>query len=145
MNIVIASLICIALLVIALPHFAWAVGSTWPIRNKNQMLLAQTVIGRSAVTTMPSRWRSLGVGLIALAGAFCVLAVADHDGGGLMLTLIGLVFAAIFLFRGVMGYTARWQSLTPVEPFRTNDQRVYSPLCLLIGLGFLALVVMRLL
>ena len=32
----------------------------------------------------------------------------------------------------------------PVEPFRTLDRKTYSPLCLALGVGFIVLVVMRL-
>ena len=49
----------------------------------------------------------------------------------------------LILARGAIGYTAWWADKTPEPNFRLNDRRVYSPLCLTIGLGFLALVVLR--
>ena len=53
--------------------------------------------------------------------------------------------AAVFLARGVVGYTPWWAEKTPEPNFRLNDARVYSPLCLFLGLGFIALVILRLL
>ena len=70
--------------------------------------------------------------------------MADHDSGGLWLNLAGLALAAIFLARGIIGYTPWWAGLTPEPNFRLNDRRVYSPLCLFLGLGFLALLYLRL-
>ncbi|MNL57600.1 hypothetical protein D3C87_1811750 [compost metagenome] len=80
-----------------------------------------------------------------LAAGIIALALADHDSGGLTLTLIGLPLAAVFLARGIVGYTAWWAAKTPEPNFRLNDTRVYSPLCLFLGLGFVALVILRLL
>jgi hypothetical protein len=50
----------------------------------------------------------------------------------------------VFLVRGGLGYTAWWAVRTPTEPFRRFDRKTYSPLCLILGAGFLILVVMRL-
>lgn len=142
MNMVIASFACIGLLIISFAHFAWALGSTWPIRN--EALLAKTVTGFAGVEKMPSRWLSLAVAVFTLAASIWVLALADHDGGGWSLTAIGVVIGLVFTARGILGYTPGWKLRTPEEPFRTNDIRVYSPLCLIIGIGTLALVLMRL-
>jgi hypothetical protein len=49
--------------------------------------------------------------------------------------MIGLVF----LGRGIAGFTPWWRRLTPEQPFARLDQSLYSPLCLLIGLGFIVL------
>ena len=51
---------------------------------------------------------------------------------------------AVFLARGIVGYTAWWATMTPEPNFRLNDRRVYSPLCLFLGLGFLVLIYFRL-
>ena len=52
--------------------------------------------------------------------------------------------AAVFIGRGILGYTAGWRARFPTEPFATLDRKNYSPLCLWIGAGFLILVLMRL-
>jgi len=141
MNMLIASLVCIALLAVSLAHFMWAFGRRWPI--KDPKLLARTVVGFEGVDTMPPWYMSLGVAVATFAAAVFILALADHDSGGATMSLIGAVVGLVFLVRGILGYLPFWQKLTPEEPFRTNDFRVYSPLCLLIGAGFLALVFMR--
>jgi hypothetical protein len=77
------------------------------------------------------------MGLVALS-------LADHNAGAWWLTALGVLLAAVFLGRGALGYTAGWQARHSLEPFVTNDRRVYSPLCLIVGAGFLILVIMRL-
>lgn len=143
MNMLIASFMFIALLAVALAHLLWSLGITWPIRNEK--LLAQTVVGFREVERMPPRLASLAVALVALAAGVLALALADHDSGALPLTLAGLPLAAIFLARGAVGYTAWWAEKTPEPNFRLNDHRVYSPLCLFLGVGFVALMLLRML
>ena len=143
MNMLVGSLTFVPLLMVALAHFFWALGSTWPI--KNETLLAQTVIGTPGVVKMPNRFGTLIVALLVLAAGIVALSLADHTSGGWPLTVLGLVLAAIFIGRGILGYTAGWRARFPTEPFATLDRKNYSPLCLWIGAGFLILVLMRLL
>ena len=143
MNMVVGSLTFVPLLVVSVAHLLWALGYTWPIRNET--LLAQTVIGTPGVTRMPNRLLVLVVAVLVFAAGIIALSLADHDSGGLGLTLLGTLLAIIFIARGVLGYTAGWRARFPTEPFATLDRRNYSPLCLWIGAGFLILVAMRLL
>lgn len=142
MNMFISSLIFIALFAVSIAHFAWALGFTWPIRNEK--LLAQTVVGFKGIETMPPRLLSLVVAIAALGAAVFALALADHDSGGALLNLAGIILALVFLARGIAGYTAWWTNLTPEPNFRLNDRRVYSPLCLALGVGYVALLILRL-
>ncbi|HEV7345064.1 MAG TPA: DUF3995 domain-containing protein [Devosia sp.] len=142
MSMLISSFMFIALLAVSTAHFLWSIGRTWPIRNEK--LLAQTVVGTAGIEHMPPRLASLGVAVSLLAAAFASLALADHDGGGALLTAAGFALAILFLLRGTVGYTSWWARLTPEPNFRLNDRRVYSPLCLFLGLGFLTLAIMRL-
>lgn len=142
MSMLIAAFMFVALLSVSVAHLLWSLGQTWPIRSEK--LLAQTVVGFRDIERMPPRLASLAVSLATLAAGIIALALADHDGGGPALTLLGLPLAAVFLARGAIGYTAWWADKTPEPNFRLNDRRVYSPLCLLLGAGFLALVIMRL-
>jgi hypothetical protein len=142
MNMLVGSLTFVPLLMVALAHFFWALGSTWPI--KNETLLAQTVVGTPGVTRMPNRFVTFIVSLLVLAAGIVALALADHTSGGITLTLLGVLLAIVFIARGILGYTTGWRARFPVEPFATLDRRNYSPLCLWIGAGFLILVVMRL-
>ena len=143
MSMLIAAFMFIGLLALSFANFVWSIGRTWPIRN--EQLLAETVVGTAGVTRMPSRWLSLLKAVFFIAAGIVALALADHDGNGAPLTLLGLPLAAIFLARGVAGYTQQWQSNRPHPNFRLNDKRVYSPLSLFLGAGFAALVLMRLL
>ena len=143
MSMMIAALIFIALLAISVAHFIWSVGQTWPIRDEK--LLAQTVVGFRNIEHMPPKLASFVVAVVTLSAGILAMALADHDSGGLPMTLLGLPLSAVFLVRGAVGYTAWWAQKTPEPSFRFNDRRVYSPLCLLLGAGFLALVIMRLL
>lgn len=141
MNMFIASFMFIALFAVSIAHFLWAFGRTWPIREEK--LLAQTVVGTAGIERMPPRMASFGVGLFtAIAGIFA-LALADHDSGGDWLNIAGCGFALLFLARGIVGYTPWWASVTPEPNFRLNDRRVYSPLCLFLGLGYIALIYIR--
>ena len=88
---------------------------------------------------------SLAVGVFTLLAGVAALALADHDGGGNGLTAIGLGLGLLFLVRGVVGYTPWWAARTPEPNFRLNDSRVYSPVCLFLGAGFVALAILRLL
>jgi hypothetical protein len=143
MSMLISSFMFIPLLAVSFAHLLWSFGQTWPIRDEK--LLAQTVVGFEGVERMPPRLASLMVAVATLAAGIIALALADHDGGGASLTLLGFALAVIFLARGVAGYTSWWVSKTPEPIFRLNDRRVYSPLCLFLGAGFLVLVLMRLL
>ena len=142
MSIPLASLMFVLLLAVSAAHLVWSIGQTWPIRDEK--LLAQTVVGTRDIERMPPRLTSLAVAVGTLVAGVLALSLADHDSGGPVLTLVGLALAGLFLGRGVLGYTAWWALRTPQPNFRLNDRRVYSPLCLLLGAGFLALVIMRL-
>ncbi|WP_375452728.1 DUF3995 domain-containing protein [uncultured Devosia sp.] len=142
MSMLIASFMFVALLAVSFAHFLWSIGRTWPIREEK--LLAQTVVGTAGIEHMPPRLGSFAVALVTLAAALVAAALADHDSGGAPLTLLAIPFAAMFLARGGVGYTQRFVEKTPHPIFRLNDRRVYSPLCLVLGAGFLVLMLMRL-
>ncbi len=141
MNMIIASIVFVILLAVGLAHLLWSVGSRWPIKDPE--LLAKTVIGRPGITRVP-RLISLVIAIVTLAAGVFALSLADHDAGAWWLTAIGVGLAAVFLGRGAFGYTAAFRSRYSLEPFVTNNRRVYSPLCLIVGAGFLILVIMRL-
>jgi len=143
MSMLIAAFMFIALLAVSFAHFLWSIGRTWPIRNET--LLAQTVVGTRDIQHMPPRMASFVIALALLVTGILALALADHDSGGIALSLLGIPLALVFLARGILGYTAWWAERTPEPNFRLNDRRVYSPLCLFLGAGFVALIVMRLL
>jgi hypothetical protein len=142
MSMLIAAFVCIALLTISVAHFVWGVGLSWPLRDRK--LLAKTVVGFTGVEKMPHPVLTLAVAAATFYAAMITLAIADHDGGGMALNIVGGIIGIIFLARGIIGYTPQWQAITAEPIFRLNDRRVYSPLCLFIGVGFFALIILRL-
>jgi hypothetical protein len=138
----VSSLIFVALLAVAIAHFMWSIGRTWPLRD--EVLLAKAVVGAPGVISMPPRLASFAVAVAVFAAGLIALSLADDTAGGPWLTAAGVLLGLIFLARGIVGYTPWFARLTPEEPFRTLDRRNYSPLCLLLGAGFLTLVIMRL-
>ncbi|THA64861.1 DUF3995 domain-containing protein [Ensifer adhaerens] len=51
-------------------------------------------------------------------------------------------FAAIFVARGLLAFTTAFHQRHGTEPFVTLDRRIYGPLCLVIGAGYLTLLVL---
>ncbi len=141
MSMIIASVIFVILLAVAIASFVWSVGGTWPIRSKD--LLARAVVGRPGAPRMPPRIVSFGVAAASLVVGVIALSLADHAAGGTSLSLLGLLCGMLFIARGMLGYTAGWRARYPQEPFATLDRRSYSPLALIVGAGFLVLVVLR--
>jgi len=125
---------------IGLVHLAWAFGATFPYANRQA--LARAVVGRRGITQMPSMTASLFVAMCILAaaawaallGRLVILPISPW-----LLMAGGLILAAIFLFRGIIGVMPAFERALPEQPFLTLNRRIYSPLCVLIGLGFLAL------
>lgn len=142
MNMLVGSLTFVPLLMVAVAHFIWSIGRTWPIRN--EVLLAQTVIGTPGITMMPSRLLLFAICVLLLAAGVVALSLADHDSGGAWLTALGLVLAVLFAIRGGLAYTPAWRERFPTEPFARLDRLNYAPLCFWIGAGFLILALMRL-
>jgi hypothetical protein len=139
----IAALVFIPLLAVAIAHFVWSFGGTWPLRSKE--LLVKTVYGRPGTQLMPPRPLTFLVALGVLAAGIVALSLADDSAGGLWLDLLGIALGVLFIARGIAGYTPRWRAVFSGEPFATLDRRNYSPLALALGAGFFVLVLMRLL
>ncbi len=53
---------------------------------------------------------------------------------------VAFAVAGLFVVRGMAGYSPRWREHFRDEPFATRDRRYYSPYCLLMGVGYLALL-----
>ena len=136
----IAALIFVPLLAIALVHFIWALGSTYPV--KDSKTLAKTVAGFRDIEKMPPRILTAVVGLFILGAGIWVLAMADPM-DSFTLTMGGIILTLIFLGRGIFGFTKKWAELTPEQPFRSLDKKLYSPLCVGVGIGILVIVLWR--
>ena len=131
----------VLLLAISMANVIWALGRSWPIRDP--ALLARTVVGSPGATHVPRR-RALGLAFLTFGCGVLALALADETSGAWALNVVGVAAALLFGARGILGYTQRWRERSPEEPYRSLNRRNYSPLALLLGLGYLALVVLRL-
>jgi hypothetical protein len=128
------------LLLITALHVYWGIGGIWPGRDAASC--ARAVVGFRGVDEMPSPAASFAVALCLVLATLWPLALAGlfhtpfpRPGLAAVALLLGLVFLA----RGAAGFTPFWRRLTPEEPFARLNLKLYSPLCLLIGLAFAAL------
>jgi hypothetical protein len=117
-----------SLLAIAGLHVNWALGSSWPLPDRES--LSDEVAGR-ADADPPSAAASLAVaGLLGAAAAF--VAGRPHRAPGFSrLGAAGVV--TTLAARGGLGMAGRTDLLAPgsaSERFRDRDRRIYSPLCL---------------
>jgi hypothetical protein len=140
--IVLAFALSLMLLLITTLHVYWGIGGIWP--GTDTASCARAVGGFRGIDAMPGPAACFAVaaclGLatlwpMALMGVFAT--PFQTQGLAASAFVIGLVF----LGRGIAGYTPAWRRLTPEQPFAANDVRYFSPLSLLIGLGFMVLAV----
>ena len=134
--ILLAAVLTAVLLPIAALHAYWGLGGVWPASDV--AALARAVVGDGR-TRMPPPWSCFAVAVV-LAGVaawpWVILAGARHDG----VVVVSIVIAGVFFLRGLAGYSPRWRSRFPVEPFAARDRQIYSPLCMVIATGFMALL-----
>lgn len=140
--IILAFVLSLILLLITTLHVYWGIGGIWP--GKDAKSCARVVVGFRGVDDMPSPVASFAVAAclalatlwpLALEGVFA----SPFPRQGLAAT--ALLFGMVFFGRGIAGFTPWWRGLTPEQPFARLDRRLYSPLCLLIGLGFAILAI----
>lgn len=130
------------LVVLATIHAYWGLGGIWPAADART--LSNSVVGVPGRRAMPS---PIACFLVALALLGCALWVALRARVvGLALPNIamlgsGALIALIFLARGLATYTPVWRKRFGAEPFATFDRALYGPLCLLIGAGYVTLLV----
>ncbi|AZI41570.1 DUF3995 domain-containing protein [Deinococcus psychrotolerans] len=143
MEIISVGLLTLVLLSIASVHVYWGLGGVWP--GKDPQSLARTVVGGPAGMSPPPAWACFGVALALALAAGMVLAFVDVltlplPTGWLRWGMVAL--AVVFLLRGVGGYFMERLRPSPVgSPFVRLNKRIYSPLCIVLGL--LAWTLMR--
>jgi hypothetical protein len=115
-------------------HFQWSRGRHWPERSEEA--LARAVVGDGR-RRMPSRLACLAASFVLAIVAVWPLCVVGHA-TDLSVRQGTMVIAGTFVARGIVGYTPRWRGLFHDEPFATRDRRYYSPVSLLLGLGYAA-------
>lgn len=128
------------LTLIAALHVYWGLGGIWP--GTDQKSCARAIAGFKGVEAMPSWSASFAAAAVIIATALVALALGGAFAQPFLpMSLAGVaVFIGLaFLARGVLGFLPWWRRLTPEMPFARLDVRYYSPLCLMIGIGFVAL------
>ena len=131
-----AAILTAAFVAIAVLHVYWGLGGLWPARDAAE--LARTVIGDGR-TRMPSPRACFGVAILLLIVAAWPWAMLAHPHSQPVI-VVGIVAAAIFFVRGSAGYSPRWRQRFSTEPFATRDMRFYSPLCMALATGMMALI-----
>jgi peptidoglycan/LPS O-acetylase OafA/YrhL len=117
-------------------HALWGTGSTWP--EASAEALARSVVGDGR-RRMPPPWQCFVVAVFL--GAIALWPFVTLGRGNLeWVTSVTYSIAGIFVARGVAGYTPNWRGYFNDEPFATRDRRYYSPYCLLMGIGYIALL-----
>lgn len=123
-------------------HAYWGFGGFWPAANPEN--LARAAVGTPGIRRMPTPASCFVVAALLAAIASWPLFAAGllpEAWPSWLAQLAGAGIAAVFLGRGVAGYTEAWRRRFPEQPFATLDRRYYSPLCLALGAGFLALLI----
>lgn len=124
-------------------HLMWAARIHFPFAN--EQALARAVVGLRGITRMPPSGASAFVGILLLAAAVAAVCLGPFSErvpeSKVFLAPIGLLLAGVFLLRGIAGVLPAFERAAPEQPFLTLNRRLYSPLCALIGLGFLFLTI----
>jgi hypothetical protein len=127
---------------IAVLHAYWGLGGYWPAGSAER--LAKTAVGTRHIASMPSAGSCFTVAAVLAGVASWPLFAA-----GLLpeiwphwfTLLAGTGIAAVFVGRGVAGYTRAWRRRFSEEPFASLDRLAYSPLCLFLGASYIALLI----
>jgi hypothetical protein len=130
----VAAVLSALLLALAALHVLWAIGYWWPVRDERRLVAA--AVGFRHATRMPGAvpCALVAVGLLTAAWWPWFAPAAVARGGAVLL-------ATVFAIRGILPWRPGWRRITPQEPFRTYDSRVYGPISLAIGAGFAAIAV----
>jgi len=134
---------CLALVLVAagLLYLLWAAGVTFPFANEQS--LARSLIGRRGITRVPSRAAFVYLAVLLFAAALAAFLLGGYSEAvpqsKPFLAPVGLLLAFVFLGRGVVGVLPAFERAAPEEPYLSLNRRIYSPLCVLAGLGFLFL------
>lgn len=135
------TLLAILLGGLGLLHIIWAAGLSFPFPNEQS--LARSIVGRRGITRLPSHASVALLGMLLISAA-CAAIVMGHYATSIttlkfLMVPIGLFLSAVFLLRGLVGVLPAFERAAPEQPYLSLNRRLYSPLCFLIGVGFLAL------
>jgi hypothetical protein len=136
MSWVLAILLFLGVGAAAAVHALWGLGSTWP--EASAEALARSVVGDGR-RRMPPTWQCFAVAVVLALLAIWPFVIIGRGDIPVVLAL-SFAIAGLFIVRGLAGYSPRWRSRFGDEPFATRDRRYYSPFCLLMGVGYLAML-----
>lgn len=120
---------------LAILHLSWAFEIWVPYRTEAPLVRA--VVGFDTATRMPGP-----IPCVLIAVGLVLAAIAPWwAAGGWMATAIASVAAATFLVRGFLPYLPIWRRIAKEEPFASLDRKVYGPLGLALGIGFLVVAI----
>ena len=94
------------------------------------------MVGTAGVSRMPG---AIPCALVAMAILFA--AILPHNPGFPARVPLMAVISVVFLARGIAAYIPAWRRLTPEAAFTRNDQRLFGPLCVALGIGYLILTI----
>lgn len=132
-----AMILSVVIFVIGMIHLLWALGSTWPC--KDEASLARTVVGSRGIEKMPPRWASAFVSICLFGASLWALALrglAPVQIPQILNFIGGAGLTAVFGLRGILGVFPAFEKMSPEQPFLSLNRRIYSPLCLMIGIAF---------
>jgi hypothetical protein len=136
----IALVLTIIVAAIAVLHAYWGAGGLWP--GTSPADLSNIVVGRPRAKHMPApRLTALIAAMIGGAAAWPLLLsplVSQYIAAELA-AAGSFALAAVFLLRGIAGFTPWMARRHSAEPFASYNRKYYSPLCLALGAGFLIL------
>ncbi len=125
----------------AVLYLLWAAGVTFPFAN--EQALARSLIGRRGITRLPSRRSFVFIALLLLVAAMFAFLLGGFSESvprsKPFLAPVGILLAIVFLGRGIAGVLPAFERAAPEQPYLSLNRRIYSPLCTLIGAGFLFL------
>jgi len=130
--------ISLVMFLIALIHVYWAFGGRWPGTNEKD--LVEKVVGRGE--SFPPAAITCFVTLVFLAMAVIPLlksGLVDTAIPAHLVDKTSLFFAVIFFLRGIGGYLPIFEK-TSAEIFVYYNRRIYSPLCISLGIAELILI-----
>ena len=136
MTALLALLLTIGVGVVAVMHAIWGLGSHWP--EASEEALARSVVGDGR-RRMPPPWQCLVVAFALVLMALWPWYVIGRIHEPVVLAGTYAI-AGVFVARGIAGFSARWKTHFTIEPFATRNRKYYSPYCLLLGVGYIALV-----
>ena len=129
---------------IAVLHASWGLGGHWPAASAER--LAKSAVGTPNIRAMPRATSCFAVAALLTGVASWPLfatGLLDEAWPRSLTLLAGAGIAAVFVGRGIAGYTEAWRRRFSEQPFANLDRRIYSPLCLALGAGYLTILLVR--